>query len=223
MKISKRIGLFLILFGVPLIFLFTLAKGKTNQKNLPYFGKTEEIAKATEINDFTFYDIDSTLYNKETTEGKTLLVSTLIPSCPFSCPIIQKQVKFLIYDKLYDRPEFEDLLFISHLVDTNGATPNLPLFVSELKDYDFSRWKIVVGEDNPIYDVELPNGNLKHKECDGSIECLGGKAYYQMILLIDRNKKIRGLYQGNKTQLLKGIRQDIRKLFIEYKLEDKKD
>lgn len=220
MKTSKRVGLFLILFGVPLIFLYTLAKGKTNQKNLPYFGKTEAIAKATEIKDFTFYDVDSNVINKASTKGKTLVVSTLIPSCPYYCPIIQKQVKFLIYDKLYDRPEFKDLLFISHLIDTTGAIPNLPQFIREQNGYDFSRWKIVTGEDNPIYDLELPEANLKTTNFKTK-RCIGGKTYYKMILLIDRNRKVRGLYEGDQTQHLKSIRQDIRKLFIEYKLEDR--
>ena len=74
MKLTKRIGLFAILFGVPLIFLYTLARGKNNSQDLPYFGKTEELGKQTEIKDFTFYDIDSNIINKETTKGQTLIV-----------------------------------------------------------------------------------------------------------------------------------------------------
>lgn len=219
MNISRRVWLFIILFGVPLAFLYPLSKGKPNTKDLPYFGKTEELAKTTEIKDFLFYDIDSNVINKESTEGKTLVVSTLIPSCPYFCPIIQKQLKFLVYDKLYLRPEFKDLLFISHLVDTTGAEPNLSQFLNEQEDYDFSRWKIVTGQDNPIYDIDLPNANLKNTDFTTSTT-IGGKAYYQMILLIDRNRKVRGLYQGEQTQQIENMRKDIRKLFIEYKEED---
>lgn len=219
MNISRRVWLFIILFGVPLAFLYPLSKGKPNTKDLPYFGKTEELAKTTEIKDFLFYDIDSNVINKESTEGKTLVVSTLIPSCPYFCPIIQKQLKFLVYDKLYLRPEFNDLLFISHLVDTTGAEPNLSQFLNEQEDYDFSRWKIVTGQDNPIYDIDLPNANLKNTDFTTSTT-IGGKAYYQMILLIDRNRKVRGLYQGEQTQQIENMRKDIRKLFIEYKEED---
>ena len=219
MNISRRVWLFIILFGVPLAFLYPLSKGKPNTKDLPYFGKTEELAKTTEIKDFLFYDIDSNLINKESTDGKTLVVSTLIPSCPYFCPIIQKQLKFLVYDKLYLRPEFKDLLFLSHLVDTTGAEPNLSQFLNEQEDYDFSRWKIVTGQDNPIYDIDLPNANLKNTDFKSSTT-IGGKAYYQMILLIDRNRKVRGLYQGEQTQQIENMRKDIRKLFIEYKEED---
>ncbi|MDA9261893.1 hypothetical protein N9P38_00875 [Flavobacteriales bacterium] len=220
MKLTKRIGLFAILFGIPLIFLYTLARGKNNSQDLPYFGKTEELAKQTEIKDFTFYDIDSNVVNKETTKGQTLIVSTLIPSCPEKCPIIQKQLKFLVYDKLFDRPAFEGLMFLSHLVDTNGGNPDLSYFVDQQVDYDLSRWKMVTGPDNPIYDIDLPNANLKNTDFKMS-NTVGGETYYSMILLIDRDKKVRGLYQGNQTPQIEGLRKDIRKLFIEYKTIDK--
>jgi protein SCO1/2 len=220
MKMTKRIGLFLLLFGVPLFFLIPLSKGKTNSESLPYFGPSEEESKNTKIKDFVFYDVDSNTVSSESTEGKTLVVSTLISSCPFYCPIIQKQLKFLVYDKLYDRPEFEDLLFISHLVDTNGGTPNLNQFISEQLDINFDKWKFVTSSTNPIYDLELPGGNLQTTDFKTK-RCIGGKTYYKMILLVDRNKNVRGLYQGDQTQLIENMRKDIRKLFIEYKTEDK--
>lgn len=226
MKLTKRIGLFLILFGVPLVFLYTLARGKNNSQDLPYIGKTEELAKKTEIKDFLFYDIDSNVVSKETTQGKTLIVSTLIPSCPEKCPIIQKQLKFLVYDKLYDRPEFEGLLFLSHLIDTNGNNPDLSYFLEQQSDYDMSRWKMVVGESNPIYDIDMPidtlTGISKNLLRDNAAGVnVGGKTYYKMILLIDKNKKVRGLYQGDQTPQIEGLRKDIRKLFLEYKLSEK--
>ena len=220
MKLTKRIGLFAILFGVPLIFLYTLARGKNNSQDLPYFGKTEELGKQTEIKDFTFYDIDSNVINKETTKGQTLIVSTLIPSCPEKCPIIQKQLKFLVYDKLFDVPDFEGLMFLSHLVDTNGGTPDLKYFVDQQMDYDLSRWTMVTGEDNRIYDLDLPNGNLKKSDFKMT-NTVGGKTYYSMIILVDRNKKVRGLYQGDQTLQIESLRKDLRKLFIEYKTIDK--
>ncbi|MEN8928043.1 MAG: hypothetical protein ABF240_04185 [Flavobacteriales bacterium] len=220
MKFTKRLGLFAILFGVPLVFLYTLARGKNNSQDLPYFGKTEELAKVTEIKDFSFLDADSNVVNKETTKGQTLVISTLVPSCPDKCPIIQKQLKFLVYDKLYDRPEFEGLIFLSHLLDTSGSIPNLQYFIDQQRNYDFSRWKIVTGKENPIYDIDLPNANLMKSgfEMDNTV----GEAYYSMILLIDRNKKVRGLYQGNQTPQIENLRKDLRKLFLEYKTTDKK-
>ena len=50
---------------------------------------------------------------------------------------------------------------------------------------------------------------------------VGGKTYYSMIILVDRNKKVRGLYQGDQTLQIESLRKDLRKLFIEYKTIDK--
>ena len=183
--------------------------------------KLFRIAKKQYIKDFLFYDEDSVPVSSETTKGKTLIVSTLIPSCPTYCPILQKQLKFLVYDKLFDRPAFKDLLFISHLIDTNGEIPNLKAFINEQEGINTDSWKILIGNDNPIYDFEIPTGNIKTRECDSSIQCIGGKPYYQMILLVDRERRIRGMYQANQTQLIERLRGEIRKLFIEYVHEDK--
>ena len=228
------------------MFLYPLSKGKNNSDDLPFFSKAAIVSEQTlndsinnspknkehfikiketfdkqYINDFVFYDEDSNAVSSETTKGKTLIVSTLIPSCPTYCPILQKQLKFLVYDKLYDRPAFKDLLFISHLIDTNGNNPNLKAFLGEQENINTDSWKIVTGADNPIYDFEIPTGNIKSRECDTTIQCIGGKPYYQMILLVDRERRVRGMYQGNQTQLIERLRGEIRKLFIEYVHEDK--
>ena len=79
---------------------------------------------------------------------------------------------------------------------------------------------MVTGKDNPIYDLDLPNGNLKNSDFKMT-NTVGGETYYSMILLIDRNKKVRGLYQGDQTPQIESLRKDLRKLFIEYKTIDK--
>ena len=249
MNPARRIWLFILLFGVPIIFLYTLSRGKNNSDNLPYFSKSaivseksltdsiakykgsenakefkdlKDVFKNQRIKDFTFYEEDSTEVSSATTKGKTLVVTTLIPSCPYYCPVLQNEIKYLVYDKFKGRPDFKDLLFISHLVDTSGIIPNISRFINEQKGIDSESWKIVLGDTNSIFDFELPTGNILKRECDTTITCIGGKPYYQMIMLVDRNRNVRGLYQGNQTQLIERMRGDIRKLFIEYKQEDKK-
>lgn len=249
MNSTRRIWLFLLLFGVPIVFLYTLSKGKNNSENLPYFSQSaiatenalndslekykesdkydfivslKKGLKEQKIKDFVFYDEDSTEVSSATTKGKTLVVNTLIPSCPYYCPILQSELQYLVYDKLKGRPDFNDLLFISHLIDTSGKVPGLTRFNSEQKGIDKKSWKIVTGDTNSIFDFQLPTGNIIERNCDTTITCIGGKPYYQMIMLVDRNRYVRGLYQGNQTQLIERMRGDIRKLFIEYKQEDKK-
>lgn len=222
---KNKIWLILILVVGPLLFMYPLTKGKTNTHNLQYFGKTEELAKTTEIKDFSFITLDSTLLTKETTEGKTLIVSTLFPTCPTDCPIVLRQLKFIVYDKLVNDENIKDLLFISHLINTDGSTPDLKTFVSE-QDIDEEVWQIVTGSENPIYDIDMPidtitgiSRNLLRDNANGVN--FGGKTYYKVVLLIDKYLKVRGVYQGDQTPQLETLRIDVRNLYNEYKKENK--
>ena len=219
---KNKIWLFIILFVVPVSFMYLLAKGKTNTNYLQYYGKTEALAKVTPIKDFEFMTLDSTLFTKENVKGKTLVVSTLIPSCPTVCPVLFKQIKFLVYDKIANKKDLKDVVFISHLLDTTGIIPDLKSFVSE-QDLDPEKWVFVTGKENPIYDIDLPfdtitgkSDNLLHSEVPGDVT-IGGKTYYKFILLIDKYQKVRGMYLGDKTNQIERIRTDINALFIEYK------
>ena len=216
---KNKIWLILILVVGPLLFMYPLTKGKTNTHDLQYFGKTEELAKTTEIKDFSFMTLDSSFLTKETTKGKTLIVSTLFPTCPTFCPIVFRQLKFIVYDKLVNDKSMKDLLFVSHLINTDGSIPDLKEFVSE-QDIDEEVWQIVTGSENPIYDIDLPGGNLLTTNSNEE-KIIGGKTYYKVILLIDKHLKVRGVYQGDQTPQLDRLRVDVRNLYNEYKKEDK--
>ena len=222
---KNKTWLILILVVGPLLFMYPLTKGKTNTIDLQYIGKTEELAKTVDIKDFTFFTKDSNVINKETTKGKTLVVSTLVPTCPTDCPIVLRQLKFIVYDKLEHDKGIKDLLFLSHLIDLNGENIDVKEFVSE-QNVDSDIWKFVVGNENPIYDIDMPmdtiTGISKNLLRDNALgENFGGKTYYKMILLIDKHLKVRGIYQGDQTPQLKKLRVDIRNLYNEYKKEDK--
>lgn len=217
--ISKRIGLFAVLFGVPLLFLYVLAKGDPNTTSLKFYGKEITNTGKYKIKDFVFYDVDSNKITNETLKGKTIITSILIPSCPSLCPIISQQVDEFVYKKIIDRENFKDFVLLSQLIDTTGKTPNLELFVNEQKS-NSNQWLIVTGDDNPIYDFDLPQANLLQN--NNSDKAIGGKTYYKMLLLIDKNQFVRGIYQGDKSLELERLNKEIRVLEREYHKEGKK-
>lgn len=216
--ISKRVGLFLLIFGVPLIFLYVLAIGETQTQRLKYYGKEITEKGKTKINDFLFYDVDSNSITKETFKGKSLIVSILIPSCPSKCPIISGQLGNFVYNKIKNETKIKDFVILSQLLDTSGKEVDLKAFLQE-QPVDQNVWKIVTGSDNPIYDFDLPNANLKQDNAKDP--AIGGKTYYKMILLIDRDHYLRGIYQGDKTMEIERLQQEIRVLERQYAAEEK--
>lgn len=238
--ISRRIGLFALLFGIPLLFLYLLAKGDPNIESLKFYGKEITDTGKQKIKDFVFYDVDSNQVTKETLKGKTLITTILIPSCPSLCPIISRQVDEFVYKKMIDREKFKDFLILSQLVDTTGKSPNLKSFIGE-QTVNPNKWLMVTGEENNIYDInfnvvikdytkpwyyrefEKPKivvRNLLKDNIPNSNE-IGGKTYYKMLLLIDKNHYIRGIYQGDKTLEIERLNKEINVLEREYSKEAK--
>jgi protein SCO1/2 len=216
--VSKRIRLFALLFGVPLLFLYLLAKGNPNTTSLKYYGKEiTEIGKQ-KINDFLFYDVDSNEITQQTLKGKTIITSILIPSCPSYCPVISQQIDEFLYKKIIDRENFKDFIILSQLIDTTGKNPNLVSFINE-QDIKPNKWLIVTGNENPIYNFELPNANLLQDNITD--KAIGGRTYYKMLILIDKNKYVRGIYQGDKTLEIERLNKEIRVLEREYHKEAK--
>lgn len=216
--ISRRIGLFALLFGVPLLFLYLLAKGEPNIEKLKFYGKEITDTGKDKIKDFVFYDLDSNEVTKETLKGKTLITTILIPSCPSLCPIISRQVDEFVYKKMIDREKFKDFLILSQLVDTTGKSPNLKSFIGE-QTVNPNKWLMVTGEENNIYDFDLPKANLLDNNSADVV--VGGKTYYKMLLLIDKNHYIRGIYQGDKTLEIERLNKEINVLEREYSKEAK--
>lgn len=214
---SKRIGLFLLLFGVPLIFLVVLSRGDTTYNGLKYYSKNITDSAKVKVNDFLFYDLDSNAVTKESLAGKTIIVTTLIPSCPSACPVISKQLGEYIYNDISHQTRLKDFIILSHLIDTNGNQVDLASFIKE-QPVNQEKWKIVTGpQENPLYDFDLPNAKLNQNSPNDDV--IGGKTYYKMILLIDKNHYLRGIYQGDKTPEIKRLQQEIKVLEREYKEE----
>lgn len=218
---SKRIGLFLLLFGVPLIFLMVLSRGDTEYNGLKFYAKNITDSGRIKVNDFLFYDVDSNAITKESLEGKSIIITTLIPSCPAACPVLSKQLGEYIYNPILHETRLKDFIIVSQLIDTNGNQVDLASFIKE-QPVNAEKWKIVTGpQENPVYDFDLPNAKLNQDSPKDNV--IGGKTYYKMILLIDKNHYLRGIYQGDKTPELKRLQQEIKVLEREYKEELEKN
>lgn len=216
--ITKRIVLFLLLFGIPLVFLYILAQGDPNVQGLKFYGKEVSETGKQKINDFLFYDVDSNAVTKETLKGKSLIITTLIPSCPSKCPIISSQLGNFIYNKISTETRLKDFVIISHLLDTTGNNVDLKAFTEEQPvNADF--WKIVTANTNPIYDFQMPKAHLMDQNPKDVV--VGGKTYYKMILLVDKDHYVRGIYQGDKSMEIERLNQEIRVLEREYKSKEK--
>ena len=116
-----------------------------------------------------------------------------------------EQFKYFLLDKIVKKHKgkYADVQFISHVVD---AQPNE---LSELyRSLEISKedMLLVTGEHNAIYDVNLLLKNPWQVEDKNNDYDRGA---YGLILLLDKERHIRGVYQANQTSEIKRVENEL--------------
>ena len=188
-------------------------------KNLPIYSPSmiskelvaEEIQfvkKYHKIKDFSLLNQNGHKITEEDYNNKIYVADFFFTTCPTICPIMTENMGYL-QNKLIDNPE---ILLVSFSV-----TPEIDS-VQQLKKYALeknvidSKWNLLTGE-KEIYDLARKSYLVAKDDGDG------GK--YDMIhtenfVLVDKEKRIRGFYDGTNQLEMDKLLNDIRILENSY-------
>ena len=209
MKIRKAPAIIIIgLIGL-------LACQNQAQRKLPILGRQsyKEVNGKTDtlyhtIPPFEFVDQDSTLVTPSTFNGKVYVADFFFGTCPTICPVMKQQM-LRVYEKFRENPQFA---ILSHTIDPDHDT------VAYLKDYatrlgiaDNSVWHFVTGDRDKIYQMGSAEGYMVPVGKDQNAP--GGFIHSGAFILVDKEKRIRGFYDGTKTIEVDALINDIPKLF----------
>ena len=188
---------------------------KPKEAPLPIFGERDVNGTDTvyhTIGDFKFVDQDSAFVTPETFAGKIYVADFFFTSCRTICPIMKTQM-VRVYDSIKNDT---DILLLSHTIDPTYDTVGL------LHDYasrlieggiKSAKWHLVTGSKDDIYKIAQTGyfaTEMEDKtEPDGFI-------HSGAFLLIDKEKRIRGKYDGTKEEDVNRMLTDIHKLEKEY-------
>ena len=207
------------IFAVLMIGLVGLtACQKENQGKLPILGRQEykEVNGKLDtiyhtVPSFEFVDQDSTVVTEATFEGKVYVADFFFGTCPTICPVMKQQM-LRVYERFRDNPEFA---ILSHTIDPDHDT------VAYLKDYsmrlgieDNSVWHFVTGDKDAIYEIGSAKGYLVPVGEDE--DAPGGFIHSGAFILVDKERRIRGFYDGTKAMEVDALMNDIPKLLAEY-------
>lgn len=183
----------------------------TNPKPLPIYGERKVAGTDTvyhTIAPFAFVNQDSARVTRETFRGKIYVADFFFTSCRTICPIMKTNM-LRVYEATAAMP---DVLILSHTID--------PLYddVSRLHDYadrlgaSSTRWHFVTGAKDSIYNLAqtsyFATALEDRTEPDGFI-------HSGAFLLIDKNGRIRGKYDGTSDQDVNRLIGDIKQLRLE--------
>ena len=189
-------------------------------KNLPIYSPSmiskelvaEEIQfvkKYHKIKDFSLLNQNGHKITEEDYNNKIYVADFFFTTCPTICPIMTENMGYL-QNKLIDNPE---ILLVSFSV-----TPEIDS-VQQLKKYALeknvidSKWNLLTGDKKEIYDLARKSYLVAKNDGDG------GK--YDMIhtenfVLVDKEKRIRGFYDGTNQSEMDKLLDDIRILENSY-------
>ncbi len=191
---------------------------------LPVLGRSKVVEKEVngeitydtvqhKIADFSFVNQDSVVVTNETFSSKVYVADFFFTTCPTICPVMKQQM-LRVYDVYKENPEFA---IISHTIDPEYDT------VALLNDYasrlgvSSSTWHFVTGNKDEIYDI-AEESYLSIADEDESAP--GGFIHSGAFILIDKEGRIRGVYDGTIEEQVDVLIKDVERLINSYKKED---
>lgn len=212
-KYAREPRLFASLFSVAAAFLmFTSSCNSAKDEKLPVFGEKEINGIDTvyhTIDSFQFVDQDSAIITNEDFKGKIYVADFFFTSCRTICPKMKTQM-VRVYDSIQNMP---DVLLLSHTIDPEYDTVALLHDFAQRLGVKSDKWHFVTGNKEDIYKIAQKSYFVTALE-DKTEE--DGFIHSGAFLLIDKEGRIRGKYDGTIPNDVNRMIVDIKKLRKEY-------
>jgi protein SCO1 len=159
-----------------------------------------------QVPDFEFINQDSLPITNELTDGHVYVANFFFTSCKNICPSMMEHMKIL-QDKTAD---IDELLILSHTIDPERDTlDKLRQYIMD-HDIDTRNWHLLYNERE--YTHYLGNEGYLLSVLESDEEEDGGFLHSEYFVLIDREKHIRGMYNGTVTEEVELMVEDIKSL-----------
>ena len=227
MKLLKKMKTYSPLFILILV-LITSCKNEQKKENiktietsrvnyLPYYQDesftpnwitpgSEEEKKFHKIPDFKLVNQLGDTITQDTFENKIYVTDFFFTICPGICPQLAESM-LTVQDKFKDDTE---ILLLSHSVmPSKDSVPILKAY-AESHGVINNKWHLVTGDKKEIYDLGRAQYFVENDL--GEPKNLDDFLHTENFLLIDRNKHIRGIYNGLNRASVAQLITDIKTL-----------
>ena len=153
------------------------------------------------IPEFSFINQDSISITKESFKDKVYVADFFFTSCPTICPTVKGQM-LRIYDRYEDSDE---LRFISHSIDTKRDSVPVLRDYGEKLQIDPKRWHLVTGERDDIYGIARQYFIAAEEDPNSP----GGYTHSGGLVLVDKEFRIRGIYDGTEAEEVDELMDDL--------------
>lgn len=209
-----------------LLIVFVACKSKKEEKDsrvniLPYYSdasftphwlelNSKQLQSFHKIPEFSLTNQEGQQVNSKTFENKIYVADFFFTTCPGICPkmttnmtIIQEQFK-----------DDSDVLLISHSVTPIKDSVSVLKEYATAKGIKSNKWHLVTGDRQQIYN--LGRHAYFVEEDLGETKTEDDFLHTENFVLIDKNKHIRGIYNGLNKTAIQQLIADIKTLKKEY-------
>lgn len=208
----QRLILFIVLLLPVILFLF-FSTATHNAAIVPYFGPREAVTKTVDgkqvtdtiyhtVPSFKFIDQDGDSVSDKNYNGKYYVAEFFFTSCKSICPKMAATLA-VVQEKFATNDEVR---ILSHTVNpVNDSVPVLKAY-SQLVHANTKFWTFVTGDKKSIYDIAI-HGYLLPAGEDAMAE--GGFLHSEQLVLVDKDKHIRGIYDGTQLPEVNKLIEDL--------------
>ncbi len=188
-----------------------------SQQRLPIIGNTQYVEVNGKIDtvyhtipSFKLVDQEGDTVTEKTVEGKIYVADFFFGTCPSICPVMAQQM-LRVHEKFKD---VEDFAILSHTIDpAHDTVAYLKGYAEKLGVMNNDTWHFLTGPQEEIYEL----GEKDYMVTVGEdANAPGGFIHSGHFWLVDKERRLRGFYDGTIASHVDRLMNDIKKLQAEY-------
>ncbi|NJW52084.1 SCO family protein [Salinimicrobium oceani] len=215
----KFFGIFLfVLSAIIIVIIYNILKP---EKRLPVYqpdmvnnelvdSTMQEVRKYHKIKDFRLFNQNGDTITQDFYQDKIYVADFFFTTCQTICPIMTDHM-LKIQQKI---KEDREVLLLSHTVIPNyDSVPVLRKYADEKGVID-EKWNLVTGDKKEIYDLARKSYLAAKSDGDGGTFDM---IHTENFVLVDKERRIRGFYDGTSPNAITQLLEDIEVLKKEYR------
>ena len=219
---EMRIGLLTIFGLIGLITFISISKGHNTDFRLPIYTPAdldpnwvhESMRNSYTphvVHDFEFTNQNGQIIDERTVAGKIYVAEFFFTTCPGICPTLTKHTK-RIQDAFIDD---DDVLILSHTVHPEHDSVQVLKAFAEMHGIKSKKWHLLTGSKEELYGISR-KGYFAISYVPDLSEY--GFIHTENVVLVDKDRRLRGIYNGTKPHEINRLIEDINVLKKEYEL-----
>ncbi len=166
--------------------------------------ESDEYDNIHTVDDFSFINQLGEKVDQNTIEDKILVTNFFFTICPSICPKMTNNLN-LVYQEF---KEDEDIVLISHTVmPWVDSVARLKQY-AEFNDISAPKWHLVTGKKEELYRMGREN-YFVDDEYNKNLTAVDEFLHTENIILVDKKRRIRGVYRGTYKNDIKKLIEDI--------------